>query len=169
MSADVTTALGALLADRSLRQALRRNPSEVALRLGIPEADLNALDPEDLEIQAESLIDKRRSEVFKRLPRTVALLGDRASGLFREHAGGFWPEGHRRHEGDAARFGGFLAERGLPLCRSEWNRARFLSGAALLSIRFAPDARVRGRARRAIELYLRAGGSVRSWTFYFGL
>src|SRR3954471_5305162 len=125
MSADLTTALGALLADPALRQTLRRNLSEVALRLQIPEADLLALNAEDLETQAESLVDKRRSEVFKRLPRTVALLGDRASGLFREHAEGFWPEGHRRHAVDAARFGSALVERGLPLCRSEWNRVRF--------------------------------------------
>ncbi|HLY11459.1 MAG TPA: hypothetical protein VKW04_19300 [Planctomycetota bacterium] len=170
MPADLTTALGALLSDRTLRETLRRDPREVARRLQIPEADLHALDSEALEIQAESLIDKRRHEVSKQLPRTMALLGDLAPGLFREHAGIFWPEGHRRHVLDAARFGAFLMERGSPLCRSEWNRARFVAGSSPLGVRYAPDVWIGGRSRRAVEVFLRHRGTVRSRALYcFGL
>jgi len=169
MSADLTTALGALLADRSLREALRRDRSEAARRLQVSEADLGGIDPEVLELQAEALIEKRRHEVSKRLPRTMTLLGDRASGLFREYAEGFWPEGHRRHGVDAARFGGILAERGLPLCQSEWNRERFHAGTAPLSIRYARDAWAGGRPRPSLELFVRVGGTVRSWALYLGV
>ena len=168
MSADLTTALGALLADRALREALRRDRSEAARRLQISEADLEDIDPEVLELQAESLIDKRRHEVSKRLPRTMALLAGRGPELFRDYAGGYWPEGHRRHGVDAARFGGFLAERGLPLCRSEWNRAKFHAGTASVSVRYARDAWAGGRPRRALELFFRVGGTVRSWALYLG-
>jgi hypothetical protein len=169
MSADLTTALGSLLADRALRDALRRDRSEAARRLRVSEADLDGIDPELLELQAESLIDKRRHEVSKRLPQTMALLAARGPELFREYAGSTWPEGHRRHGVDAARFGGYLAERGLPLCRSEWNRAKFHIGTAWMSIRYARDAWAGGRSRRALELFFRVGGTVRSWALYLGV
>lgn len=166
MSAELTTALGALLSNRSLRETLRRDPAEVARQLQVPESDLGALDPEALEIQAESLIEKRCHEVSKRLPRTMALLGDRAASLFRDHAEGFWPEGHRRHLLDAAGFGGFLAGRGLPLCRSEWHRVRFTAGTSSFRVAFARDVRVGGRPRRAVEVFFRFRGTVRACALY---
>jgi hypothetical protein len=169
MSPDLTTALGSLLADRELRRTLRRDPREAALRLGISEGELNGLDPEALEIQAESLVDKRRYEVFKRLPRSMKQLGARAPELFREFAEGFWPAGHRRHELDAARFADFLIVRGLPLCRSEGNCARFLAGTMLLSIGWARDVLIGGRPRPALEIFFRIRGRLRSYALYFGL
>jgi hypothetical protein len=169
MSPELTTALGALLSDRNLRETLRRNSGQAARQLQVPESDLRALDPEALEIQAESLIEKRRNEVAKRLPRTMALLGHRASGLFRDYAGDSWPEGHRRHLLDAARFGSFLTDRKLPLCRSEWNRVRFTAGTSLFSIAFAHDVRIGCRSRGAVEVFYRFRGTVRSCAFYLGL
>lgn len=99
----------------------------------------------------------------------MSLLGAWAPGLFRDYADRSWPEGHRRHVRDAADFGGFLATRQRPLCRSEWNRARFSAGTSALWVGYARDVWIGGRARGALELFLRWRGSVRSVAIYLGL
>jgi hypothetical protein len=166
MPADLTTVLGRLLADPALRAELRRDPGAVARLLDADAAALRELYLEDLERQAETLLDKRFHEVEKLLPQTVAQLGARAAEAFREHALGYWPEGCWRHAEDAAAFGRFLEERKLPRSESELNRLHFAMGTGRLSLRFAADARVGGRPRRALQLLYRRRGAVRSLAFY---
>jgi hypothetical protein len=38
-----------------------------------------------------------------------------------------------------------------------------------MSIRYARDAWAGGRSRRALELFFRVGGTVRSWALYLGV
>lgn len=169
MPADLTGALGSLLADRLLRETLRRDPEAVARALQIDPAVLGEIDRDALDQQAESLIDKRYHEVQKRLPETLNLLNPRGAELFKQYALGPWPEGHRRHIQDAAAFGRFLLDRGLPICRSEWNRMRFTAGPLGMAFYYAPDVPVAGRPRKALQLFLRFRGSIRSCAIYFGI
>jgi hypothetical protein len=169
MPADLTTALGALLADRSLRETLRRDPSAAARTLKIDPSALAEIDLGALDRQAESLIDKRYHEVQKRLPQTLNQLTLRGAELFKQYAPGLWPEGHRRHVRDATAFGKFLLDRGLPVCRSEWNRARFAAGFLNLALYYAPDHLIAGRRRKALELFLRFRGTVCCWAIGLGL
>lgn len=169
MSADLTIALGRLLSDGALRETLRRDPEAASRLLGVDIELLRELDPVGLEQQARGLIDKRFHEVAKRLPRTVDGLGARSTGVFVEYAGGAWPEGHDRHLHDAAAFGAFLEQRGLPVCRSELNRVRFACGKMPISIRLAPDVWAAGRSRWAIQVLIRWNAGVRSLALYLGL
>src|SRR5690242_15626412 len=100
MPSDLTTVLGALLADRALRISLRRDPAGLARTLQIGEAELQGIDPDDLERQAEALVAKRLQEIHNLLPFTMNLLNPRGASLFKEYAPGVWPEGHLRHYRD---------------------------------------------------------------------
>lgn len=166
-SPEFTPALARLLADPQLRGAFRRDPEGTAGRLGAPE--LSAVDPDALERQAETLVEKRRHEASKLLPRTFETLGPSARRIFADHAARFWPGGSRRHVEDAAAFGRFL--RGHPgLCRSEWNRVRFALEGRRWAIRLVPDARVRGRDRAALQVLWRdRRGGVQSAALWLGL
>jgi len=166
MPSDVTTALGRLLTEPALRGQWRRDPAAVARAL---EADVASLDPDELEHQAETLLEKRFHEAAKLLPRTMAALGGRAERLFRDHAARYWPEGHRRHADDAIAFGRGLLERRLPHSRSELNRLRFAMGDDRFSLGFVDDAWVGGRARRALQILYRRRGAVRSLALYLGM
>ncbi len=166
MSGDLTLALGRLLSDSSLRETLRRDPAEASRILDV---DLRGIDADGLDRQADALLEKRFYEVSKRLPRTFRLLKAGACRIFREYAVRSWPQGHERHLRDAAAFSGFLAERDLPICRAEVNRLHFVLGNFRLALRYAPDVWVGGRSRKAVQLLVRLGVSVRSFAFYFGL
>jgi hypothetical protein len=165
MSGDLTLALGRLLADPSLRETLRRDAAEASRVLDV---DLRGIDADGLDRQAEALLEKRFHEVSKRLPRTVALLKDGAGRVFWEFAVRSWPEGHDRHLRDAAAFVAYLEERALPLCRSEIHRLQFVLGNSRLALRYAPDVWAGGRSRKAVQLLVRTGVSVRSFALYFG-
>lgn len=165
MPADLTTVLGRLLADGALRSEFRRDPAATARSLDV---DLSGIDPEELERQAATLVDKRFREAARLLPRTIVMLGGDAERVFAAHAGLFWPQGHRRHADDAAAFGRFLRDRELPCCRSELNRLAFGMGRGRLAFRFVPDAWVGGRARRALQVLYRRRGAVRSLAIYLG-
>ncbi len=165
MSGDLTLALGRLLADPSLRETLRRDAVEASRILDV---DLRGIDADGLDRQADALLEKRVHEVSKRLPRTFALLEKGAERIFRKYAVFSWPQGHDRHLCDAVAFAAFLAERDLPRCRAEANRLHFLLGNSRLAFRYAPDAWVGGRSRKALQLLVRFGTSVRSFAIYFG-
>ncbi len=156
------TVLARLLAHPELRAAFRRDPAAIA-------GEFASLDPEALDRQAELLVEKRRHEVSKLLPRTFQALGPSVKSTFAAHASRFWPEGHRRHLADAVAFGRFL--RGHPaLRRSEWNRVRFELEGGRWALRLVPDARVRGRERAALQVLWRThGGGVRSAAVWLGL
>jgi hypothetical protein len=168
MPADAVTVLGRLLADSALRAELRRDPEALARTLDADPAELRALDPAGLEAQAETLLEKRFHEAGKLLPATMAGLGELAKPLFREHAEGIWPQGHRRHAEDAAAFGRFLEERKLPRCRSELKRLCFTLGPENWSISFVPDAWAGGRRRAALQILCRRPSGVRSLALYLG-
>ena len=109
---DLVTAVGRLLSSIELRDAFEQSPLAVADRLGIAESDravFLSLDAQQLNQQAETLIQKRWHEVRRLAPRTIEALGDSAGELFQFYAGRFWPQGHRRHQLDAFRFLQFLA------------------------------------------------------------
>jgi hypothetical protein len=169
MPADLTTVLGRLLSDPSLRAAWRRDPEATARRLDAEPETAAALDAVDLEHQAETLVEKRFHEVSRLLPRTLAILGGGAAAAFREHAAGFWPEGHRRHAEDASAFGRMLEQRRLPHSPSELHRLRFMLAGRRFSAAFVPDAWVGGRPRRALQVLYRRRGALRSFALYFGL
>lgn len=165
MPADLTVVLGRLLSDPVLRAEFRRDPEATARALDV---DLAGIDPEELEHQARTLVDKRFHEVAALLPRTMDALGPDAARLFREHADGFWPKGHRRHAEDAVAFGRWLEARRLPRSRSEANRLRFALSGGRWSLGFVNDAWVGGRARSALQLLFRRRGAVRSVAIYLG-
>ncbi len=168
MQADLTTALGRLLADSTLRERLRRDPEGVARALGIGAGDLLALDADDLERQAEGLISKRFHEVRKRMPRTLNVLNPGSLELFKQYAQGVWPTGHLRHARDAEGFAVHLKRLGLPVSPSEWQRVKFQLGSGCAAIHYAPDVVSGGKCRRALQVLFRFRGTVRSCAVYFG-
>jgi len=169
MSGELTLAMGRLLTDASLRKTLRQDPEEASRILNVDAQTLREIDSEALEFQSQGLIDKRFHEAAKRLPRTLAGLVGGGGPVFREYAASRWPEGHDRHLQDCAGFVGFLESRGLPLCRAERNRVLFASGSSRIAFRWAPDVWAGGRPRRAIQILIRIGSTVRSCALYLGL
>ena len=165
MPADLTTVLGRLLSDSVLRAEFRRDPDATARALDV---ELSGIDPEDLEHKARTLLDKRFHEVSALLPRTMDALGPDAARIFREHAEGFWPQGHRRHAEDAVAFGRWLKARRLPRSRSELNRLYFALSGRRFSLGLVDDAWVEGRARWALQVLFRRRGVVRSVAIYLG-
>lgn len=113
---DLTGALARLLSDRVLRADFANRPEDIARRFALTPNDhaiLVAMDPAALEQQARGLLEKRRGEVARLLPRTWRLLGQMAPAWFDEYASAHWPSGHLRHPHDALRFLRFLAARRL--------------------------------------------------------
>lgn len=110
---DFTQAVARLLSDRVLRERFRADPESVAVALTNNATDRSlvaGLDSAQLEMQAETLLAKRRHQVAARLPKTWAL-SESAPGLFDAYAAERpWPRGHRRHEHDSLAFIRWLAE-----------------------------------------------------------
>ena len=105
------TALGRLLSEPAAREAHRANPVAWCEAVGVePDARevVCELDPAELAVQAQVLLDKRRAEVAERIPRTAARLGDELAPLFQRYAPATWPRGHLRHLHDALGFLRFL-------------------------------------------------------------
>jgi hypothetical protein len=155
---DLITALGQLLADRHLRDAFERDPDTVALRLRVKAQDralFSRLDPHELEVQARTLLRKRLHEVRQLLPMTARHLASTFNAAFLEYAETRWPQGHRRHLLDACDFSRHLERRGLVVCRSEANRARFEAARARLRIGLVPNPPVRGGPSTALQVLYR--------------
>lgn len=108
---DLTTAIGHLLSDASLREEFRRSPIAVATTINL-DADHVAmfiqLNISQIEDQAATLLNKRWNEVRSLIPKTVQDLGEEAQDLFMFYANQNWPKGHRRHPLDAFQFLQFL-------------------------------------------------------------
>lgn len=105
------TALGRLLSDPAAREAHRADPAAWCAEVGVAPAAREVvcgLDPSELAVQAQVLLDKRRGEVAERLPRTAARLGEELTPLFQRYAPSSWPRGHLRHLRDALGFLAFL-------------------------------------------------------------
>ena len=104
---DWVTAQTMLLTDRGLRDSFRLHPETVARELKVGRSEVKwfvLLNPDQLEAQAHTLLQKRFHEVGKLLPGTFAALAEEAWGLFADYSTTYWPEGHRRHLLDAAQF-----------------------------------------------------------------
>lgn len=172
MAIELTTALGRLLRDASLRQQYRQDPTGIARTLAVREDLLSALaglDPDELDLQAEVLLRKRFQEVERLLPQTVTRLGPVAYQQFMRYASSAWPEGHLRHVEDSARFGSYLLEHArADVCRSELNRVAFLAGRRRFAVHWAPGIWLDGRRRHAIQVVYRRRGTPRQFFLYLG-
>ena len=107
-------ALGRLLTDPQARAAWQADRSGWCQEAGVPEgerATLLALDPAELEVQANLLLNKRLGEVSGHLKLTFEALGSDTRELFLEYALSEWPRGHLRHVHDALGFLRWLRER----------------------------------------------------------
>ena len=110
MFTDETTLLSSLLTDPRMREALRSSSQTFITKHALNDslsAFVLSLDLDQLDKQAECLIQKRFSEVKMLLPRTIAQLGKEAWCRFSEYATRYRPRGHRRHLLDAVQFGNY--------------------------------------------------------------
>lgn len=115
--------LAKLLKDAELRLRLRTDPESLQHLLELAPDQLafvRTLDPGQLEQQAIGLLQKRAFEVGELLPQTAAFLGPDFFDTFCVYArSAAWPEGHRRHQQDAAAFSHYLRSSG----SSAWQRS----------------------------------------------
>jgi hypothetical protein len=171
---DFITAFGRLLRDGPLRDAFRREP-QCALELLDVEPSgrtaLLAIDPADLEFQAEVLLCKRFESVSRVIPLTIANAGPRAWRWFAEYSRACWPAGENPGLEDARGFCSYLDGRSPSLvCASERNRVRFTTGTALAAVHIVPDLLLRNRRRHGLQIFLRrSDGRWREVHLLFGL
>ena len=127
----LVVAIAKLLSSPELRVAFEQSPSHVAKELNVAKNDVDAfvaLDSQQLNRQANTLLNKRWHEVQRLVPLTIESLGKGANEVFRYYATKDWPIGHRRHPVDAFRFLQFLiANQILEPNRMEFKRMRRLS------------------------------------------
>jgi hypothetical protein len=169
---DFTTALGRLLTDAALREAFSADPVAVAGSLEVAAADraaLAQLSPLELEVHARILLRKRLDIVRARIPQTCARLGDRTWERFCAYARTRRPSESTAGLEDTPGFVEYvLRQEPGALCKAEFHRVRFVYGYRRLSVHLATDLVVRGRARWAVQLFLRnRRGTWREWALYF--
>lgn len=140
------TLLARLLSDGELRRRFRDNREQVVNELTDCDsvaAFLLAIDSEQLDAQAETLIAKRQHEVASTLPGSWHKLGKDACSLFRKYAAeSAWPEGHLRHLLDASEFGAWLGRTDRTPVIGEWNRVRFGTTGRRFALHIFRDATV---------------------------
>jgi hypothetical protein len=159
MTIDFVTVMGRLLCDPSARQRFvadrQRYLSELELDSAAREA-LLSVDTTALERQAAVLLNKRRHEVRKLLPETMARLGNRATAVFDDFASSNWPTSHRRHVEDAVAFGDHLARRQPhAVARAEINRLAFLLSRRRFAVAWLTDYAIYSRHHFALQLLIR--------------
>lgn len=134
---DFINALGRLLRDGALRDALATNPYAVAAHLKLRDGDAAALAqliPAELEFQAGVLIRKRLDLVCRILPETCRRLGAETWPVYLAYARTCWPKREQSATHDAHGFCRHLQQHQPDcLCPAEVNRLRF----AVSSKRFA--------------------------------
>lgn len=163
--------LSRLLSDSVLRQRFRENSFDVIEELtDSAEAAtfLSAINHEQLEAQAETLIGKRRHEVAQLMPLTFERLDGDADELFRSYVSDSpWPKGHSRHLRDAAAFGTWLHTRSPhEAVRIEWNRLCFAESGRTVSAHIMHHRPI----RFVVQLLIRKrNGRVRQFLWNLGL
>jgi len=162
---DFITAFGRLLRDASLRHAYASDPLGTAENIGLPIESRSAwlaLDPTDLEFQAEVLLRKRFEAVSQLIPQTIANAGARAWPLFAEYARHVWPGGEPVELDDARGFCSHLEslQNGF-IQTEERNRVRFAAGNSRVAFHQVADAFIRHRRRPCLQVFLRTTG--RAW------
>ena len=169
---DFTTALGQLLCDGALRDALAADPRAVAARLNLRESDhaaLVQLVPADLEFQAGVLIRKRLNLVCRIVPETCQMLGDETWPVFHAYARSHWPARKQSAAHDAQGFCRHVQQHQPDcLCEAEWNRLRFAFSAHRFAIHFIHRQPSRHQSKRGLQLLVRFGRQ-RWWETIFYL
>lgn len=104
--------LAKLLTDDGLRASFLQNPDDTGRKEGMAEGDLatlKAINPDDLDFFAVSLVNKRLGEVEKLLPFSLQAIGKKKfREMFKEFSDGYVPEGIKKHLEDALEFGRLL-------------------------------------------------------------
>lgn len=155
---NVVEALALLLSDAGMRRRFSENADIVINELKLNAQDrrlLQSVSAQQLEIQAQLLIKKRLREVYKIVPLTMKGLGTTVFSVFAQYAVQYWPQSHRRHEQDAARFCAYLKQCQHPYNRSEWNRMRFVLRGYRYWFDFASDALVKGKKSCVLQVLYR--------------
>ena len=156
---DLITALGRLLHDGALRDALATNPQAVALQLGIREDDRSALIrliPEDLEFQARVLLHKRLDAVRRILPETFRQLDGNSWPSFHQYARTNWPTGDDSRVVDAYEFCRHLKQCSPEsLCAAEWNRLQFGLSKKRLALHWVHRPTTAKKNILALQVFLR--------------
>lgn len=161
MSRDLNSVLAALLSEPALRAEFRRDPRAFARELSEEQQEeLLSLSPDELDLQGEALVAKRRHEVAQLAPATFARLGSAAAERFACYAATHWPRGHRRHVADAAAFLEFLDARGPRPWRFELARLRFVLGRRRFAMHRARIP-VPGGERAVLQVLVRTRRGVR--------
>jgi len=172
-ASDFTTVLARLLSESALRAEFTSSKERVLGGFELSRGDregLLGLDACDLELQAQALVTKRRTEVASLLPDTFALLGiERSAALFAMYAETNWPDTHRRHLEDAVKFGEYLQRVGAPVSESELNLLRFRLQGRHFSVRVIEHATAKRRMRSALQILIRIGSRQRSAILFLGI
>ena len=165
-------AMALLLSNPKLRKEFSISAVDIAETLNVNDKErclFCALSVDQLNQQAELLIKKRMREVYKFLPLTFQLLGDRTLNLFNQFAISFWPRSYRRHQEDAWRFCQYLKDNGYTYNCSEWNRISFKQEKKKWKLKVVHDAFINKKQLVAIQLLFRIGHSVKEKQFYLGV
>ena len=168
-STDFITALGQLLTNPALQSSFAENPHGVAELLNVDTKDrllFTSLSAEQINTQAKLLITKRMREVYKYLPVTFNILGNRVSDLFSNYAVNYWPNSYRRHQEDAYQFCRYLKQQRISCNQSEFNRIRFIYSKKHMGISVAKDALVKGKKYPVIQLFYKLNEVCGEWRLF---
>jgi len=163
---DLDTAIGRLLTDPELRKSFRRNSAITAEQIELNQSDrlaFMALNTEQIEAKAQTLIRKRFHEIKQLLPYTLERMGKEGRVHFLEYAFANWPTGHRRHFYDALEFCKYLINYRIPVNTAEYYRIRFLATRRRFAVYFVKDMFVRGRFRRGFQILFCKSGQPREY------
>lgn len=170
---DFSTALARLLRDVELRERFAQAPAAIAEQLRVRATEREAfaaLSVEEIEVQARILLRKRFDAVRHLIPATMDRLGATAWKSFLDHARRCWPEPPAMEVHDTRLFCAHLAAtQPTVLCRSELNRLHFHLGKQALAMHWVWDLWVRGRPRRAIQMFIRRGQGWSERSLYWSL
>jgi uncharacterized protein with von Willebrand factor type A (vWA) domain len=170
---DFSTALARLLRDVELRERFAQAPAAIAEQLRVRAAERDAfasLSVEEIEVQARILLRKRFDAVRHLIPATMDRLGSSAWKSFLEHARSSWPKPPSMDVQDTRSFCAHLAAtQPTVLCRSELNRLHFHLGKQTLAMHWVRDLWVRGRPRRALQIFIRRGQRWSEGSLYWSL
>jgi len=114
---EVQAALARLYTEPAIREMLEHDPQALKHECGLSDEDLDHLtnlSASELEFFATSLRSKRRGEVAKLLPGTVAALGGQFKILFNRYSGRYLPSGPDKHLEDALHFAEYLLDVDVP-------------------------------------------------------
>ncbi|HTL54181.1 MAG TPA: hypothetical protein VL361_00825 [Candidatus Limnocylindrales bacterium] len=171
---DFLTAFSRLLRDGPLRDTYAREPQRALEILDIKNSEhaaFLAINPVDLEFQAEVLLHKRFDLVSRMIPQTVKNAGDQAWPWFAEYARACWPANENPALADTRGFCSYLARKHPSVVSTpEQNRVRFAAGKARVAIHIVPDLVFRRERRHGLQVFLRTtDGGWREFRLYFGL